>query len=150
MKSALLSPAVKVSCLVTCNASSNDETGIIEGEICFADTDPANAPVLISSPHSSLALCLPCFWCCTNVSRTKYYYILKHKVLTNPNIAGVGGWVSVAGKRPPTQSSTEHLACSWSGENSLLGFCPHRSSMSRRTNLSPCFGLFTVVFHFVQ
>lgn len=54
MTSASLSPAVKVSCLVTsCNGSNNDKTGTMEGEVCFADTDPANAPVLP---------CTPCFF----------------------------------------------------------------------------------------
>lgn len=53
MTSASLSPAVKVSCLVTsCNGSNNDKTDTMEGEICFADTDPAKAPVLP---------CTPCF-----------------------------------------------------------------------------------------
>lgn len=82
--------------------------------------------------HASLALCLPCLLCCTNVSRTKYCDILKYKVLANPNIAGVGDWVSVAGKGPPAQSSIAP-ACSQFGGNSLLGFCPLRTSLGRWT-----------------
>lgn len=90
MKSASLSPAVKFSCLVTCDASSNDETGIIEGEICFADTYPANTPVLISSPHSSLALCLPCLRCCTNV-QDKILLHFKAQGVNKPKHSWGGG-----------------------------------------------------------
>ena len=39
--------AAKASYLVASYPeSSNDKTGIIKGEICFADTDPDNASVL--------------------------------------------------------------------------------------------------------
>lgn len=60
MTSASLSPAVKVSCLVTsCNGSSNDKTGIMESETALL-THPANAPVLPCSPLLSGTVLYEC------------------------------------------------------------------------------------------
>lgn len=95
--------ALKVSCLVASYlASTNDKTGIIKGEICFADTDPDNACVLQCSPCVLLALCLLCLlhWkICAGQKTLKS--ITAVTMLTNLSGAEVGGWVFVAVRRAP-------------------------------------------------
>lgn len=102
--------AVKVSCLVASYpGSSDDKTGIIEGEICFADTDPDSASVLQCSPRSSLALCLLRLLHCKNLC-----------IETRSNTKVELG-LSGCRQKAPTRRSAEHPACSRAGGDFVAG-----------------------------